>query len=68
MTLTEYLKEHDLSPARFAADLAVSPSAVTRWIRGERRPDLESLAAIEKATKGKVGLADFLPREREAAE
>lgn len=70
MTLREYIETRQISPAVFAAELGVPPSTVTRWLKGERTPVLESIAAIEKATGGLVTMADFLsppPSQREDA-
>lgn len=39
-----------ITRAELAARLGVSPSSVTRWESGERRPDAETMARIATVT------------------
>lgn len=59
MNLSEYLRTKDLKPSAFAADLGVSPSTITRILRGERSPGFNLIMRIEAATKGKVKPVDW---------
>jgi transcriptional regulator with XRE-family HTH domain len=69
MKLADYIAKKNLKPANFADRLGVPASTVTRWLNGERTPSLASMAAITKATNGKVTSKDFLApaKEMEAA-
>lgn len=60
MTLAEYLSQNEIKPSVFAAALGVAPSTVTRWIKGERRPELDLIVRIQETTAGKVSATDFL--------
>ena len=60
MKLSEYLSAKELSPTAFARELRVSPSTVTRWISGDRKPDLSMIALIAVVTDGQVGVSDFV--------
>lgn len=64
MTLSEYLSKHSMSQSRFSRDAGLSISAITRYLNGERQPDLNALHKIIKATNGEVGLEDFLPDQQ----
>jgi len=70
MKLSTYLEQEGLSAAAFAARLGVPASTVTRIMRGERTPRLETARKIEAATGGAVTGSDFLgtvaPEEGEA--
>jgi len=60
MKLPDYLSTNSLSPAKFARLSGLSKTAVTRYLNGERKPDIVSLHKIIQATDGEVGLEDFL--------
>ena len=60
MQLGAYLKREEISSSDFAARVGVSPSSVTRWVRGERKPSLEQVVTIERVTNGDVVAADFV--------
>ena len=46
--LQNWMTQVGLSQAQLADRLSVSPSAVSHWLSGNRRPSLEILIAIEK--------------------
>jgi len=62
MKLSAYLGEKNLSPAAFAAKAGLPASTITRIIKGERTPRLETISKIEAATAGLVGISDWYPR------
>lgn len=59
MTLSDYLEKKRITDAAFAATVGMSQSQVNRLKNGRSRPSWEAIAAIEKATKGKVTANDF---------
>lgn len=61
MKLSEYLDLHNLRPAEFAAQLAISPETVRLWLKGAHRPSNPQYDAISRATGGRVLPNDFLP-------
>ncbi len=67
MTLAQYLKEKDIRPSVFAAEIGVAPSTITRLLNGERSPRLPLIALIREKTGGQVGLEDFLTPAEAAA-
>jgi transcriptional regulator with XRE-family HTH domain len=54
MTLREYLDARKLSQAAFAEKVGVSPTEVSLWLAGKRRPNLAHAFAVEDATEGEV--------------
>ena len=68
MTLSEYLREHGLTAARFAEEIGVSQQAVQRYAQGLRVPRKAIMHRIEEATGGAVQAQDFYnQRTRDAA-
>jgi transcriptional regulator with XRE-family HTH domain len=59
MQLADYLSANSISPRDFAKSIGVSKETVRRYISGERRPDLENMQTIAKATNGEVTANDF---------
>ena len=59
MKIHEYISKHGIYKAAFARLVGASPSAVTRWIDGSRRPELEQVRAISTATFGEITVEDF---------
>ena len=59
MTLSEYLKRHDLAAARFAEKIGVTGESVRRYAAGERVPRPEIMNRIVEATDGTVQHRDF---------
>jgi predicted transcriptional regulator len=61
MKLLDYLALRNLTPTRFAEDVGIPASTITRIIKGERSPGLDVMAKIAKATADAVMPNDFLP-------
>lgn len=61
MRLNQYLSNRKLTDAAFAALVGMSQSQVNRLRRGLSQPSWDTVAAIEKATAGKVSASDFVP-------
>lgn len=59
--LKRYLTNRDMSATEFAISLGVAPSTITRILLGESSPRIALAAAIEKKTRGRVRMTDFLP-------
>lgn len=66
MRLSDYMDNKALTDAAFAEMVGRDRSQVTRWRRGQTRPDWAALARIEEATAGAVTAKDFY-RDNEAA-
>jgi len=66
MKLDLYLFTHKIKPTKFAAQIGVNPSTITRILNGERVPSLDVIIAIEDGTGGEVTAKDFLDERREA--
>jgi len=60
MKLETYLTERNKKPTVFAAEIGVSPSTITRIIKGERSPGFDLVMKIQAATKGRVKPADWM--------
>lgn len=60
MKLAKYLETKNLTQTAFAAKVGVTQVAMNRYVRGERTPSVEIIAAIHKATKGAVTLNDWV--------
>ena len=58
MTLTQYLKQHDLTDEAFAAMIDVERSTVSR-LRGSQIPKRDIMHRIVQATNGAVTANDF---------
>jgi transcriptional regulator with XRE-family HTH domain len=52
--LAPYLKRKKLSDLEFARRIGVDDSTVYRWRTGKRRPDVDMVFLIERATGGEV--------------
>jgi transcriptional regulator with XRE-family HTH domain len=59
MTLKEWLSEHDVAVAEFAARIGRTAEAVRRYASGERIPDKSTMPLIADATSGAVTANDF---------
>lgn len=69
MTLQQFLDLSNLGIRQFRQQLAdagthVSYHAVRLWVRAERTPGLETMAAIDRVTRGHVQWADWLAVRR----
>lgn len=60
MNLREYIEANGLSPTKFAKQIGVPTSTITRVIAGHRDPGLDLLRKIHVATEGAVTPNDFL--------
>jgi transcriptional regulator with XRE-family HTH domain len=59
MELGQYLDEHDISVARFAAEIGVTVQAVHRYLNADRIPRPAIMVRIAAATHGLVTPNDF---------
>lgn len=59
MTLAEFMEIENLTDASLAEKVGRDRSNVTRWRRGDTKPDFDALVAIEKMSGGKVTALDF---------
>lgn len=65
MTLSEYLRQHDLTAASFAERIGVATMTVCRYAKGQRIPRRAIMARIVAATGGAVGPQDFFDQDPE---
>lgn len=63
MTLAEFMETEKLTDASLAEKVGRDRSNVTRWRRGDTKPDFDALVAIEKISGGKVTALDFARAE-----
>lgn len=61
MKLRSYLEQEKIKPAEFAARCAVPISTITRLLAGKRKPGIDLMTAIHRASAGVVTPNDFLP-------
>lgn len=59
MKLALYLETKKIKPAVFARLIGKHRSTVLRFCKGTRRPDIDTLEAIHRETKGRVTAKDF---------
>lgn len=59
MTLADYIASEQTTASRFAGELGVPVSTITRLLKGERRPGIDLVARIKVATLGKVTADDW---------
>ena len=59
MKLARWLAECRMTQTEFAAWLGVSRLTVSSWINEHKAPSPPLMAAISRATRGKVGPRDF---------
>ena len=60
MKLKLWLEINMIRQRKFAKELGVSEGALSRWIKGNRRPKPVIAARIEKLTRGKVSRLELL--------
>ena len=60
MNFKDWLKKSGLRPVDVAKVIGVDRSSVHHYMSGRRVPEPHTMLAIEKLTKGKVKLADWL--------
>ena len=67
MTLRELLSHRRITQAKLAAALGVSQVMVSKWVRGERKPKLETALRIAGALKAEIQVTeagvDYFPGE-----
>jgi len=64
MQLGEYLTLTGQSPSAFAGKIKVPASTITRILRGERTPQLDTVAKIKVGTGGAVTADDLTPAQK----
>lgn len=60
MTLAEYMNKRELTQVQVGEAIGVPQSMVSRWLSGEKRPNLNHAIAIERWTRGKVPATSWL--------
>lgn len=65
MRLADYLKQHDLTPERFAEMAGIHFTTVYRLIAGSGMPKRSTIRAIIEATKGQVRAIDLIESDEE---
>lgn len=60
MRLRDWLRDTGIPAQNVARYCGKSPSLVSHWISGKRRPLAPDIAKIRDFTQGRVGLADWL--------
>ena len=66
--LTEYLRRTRMSKTRLAALLGLkSPSPVSEWTKGTRRPDADLRRLLERLTQGSVEGKHWVTAQESAA-
>lgn len=59
MKLSDYLAERKLKPSQFAGMLGVTPSTLSRILRGHRKPSIALASKIDRETRGMVSVHDW---------
>lgn len=67
MHLADWLKAKELKPSHFAAQIGVSPQAISGWCDGTFWITKENAKKIYDATGGEVTPTDFMLIEPESA-
>lgn len=67
MHLRAFRKLHGISLNEMGQRIGVTGVTVHRWEVGKVRPGLDAIEAIQRATNGAVGAADFMRDGAEAA-
>lgn len=60
MTLAEYLTSQKLTASAFADAAGITPSALSRYLSGNRTPTIEAAGRIVVASRGAVDFHDHL--------
>jgi transcriptional regulator with XRE-family HTH domain len=63
MKLRDWLNLHGMRSEFFAKKLGVTGSCISNWMRGKNTPKAHFMLLIEKETKGKVTLKDWVKNE-----
>ena len=64
MKLREWLDLHGTRSAFFAKKIGVSPGCISNWMCGKNMPNPKYMLIIEKETKGRVTLKDWVESEQ----
>lgn len=67
MKLRDYMAANGLTAKAFAESVGSTEFAVTKWVRGERRPSESFMARIADVTGGEVMPNDFFDLTKGAA-
>jgi ribosome-binding protein aMBF1 (putative translation factor) len=67
MTLKDYLRKRGMSLSALAAKMGRPVSTIHSWANGDRRPNWNHVAEIERVTNGSVKAKDFVPRQDDKA-
>jgi DNA-binding transcriptional regulator YdaS (Cro superfamily) len=67
MTLSQYLKDQNLTQRTFAAQVGVSPSYMNEIVQGVKAPRMTVAAKIERLTGGAVPMAALLVPAKSSA-
>ena len=59
MKLNQWLRDHNYTQTEFASMVGVTPAFISMMCAGVKRPGIDTLARIERATDGAVTVADF---------
>ncbi len=59
MTLKRWLTRHRVSQSQFARDAGITQSAISKYVNGERQPNIDQALAIERATDGQVSVEEW---------
>jgi DNA-binding transcriptional regulator YdaS (Cro superfamily) len=60
MDLKIYLESRNIEHKEFAKMILVTPTTISNYIAGRRRPNIQIALRIEKVTNGKVTIKDLL--------
>lgn len=66
MNLKDWLISRDMTASVFAERIGLSQGAVSKIVRGVVWPEAETIAKIERETKGEVTAADILATHQDA--
>lgn len=58
-SLVRYLKKEKITPQDLSYELQCSTAAVYTWMRGFRKPRVDTAIKLEELTKGKVSVYDW---------
>lgn len=57
--LNSYMRENNLTLAKFAKKIGSTAATVQRWTSGNARPSIRLAIAVERETKGAVSVYDW---------
>ena len=64
MDLRTYLADAKIEPPAFAAEIGVTAASVYRYLARDRRPKMDVMLRIAKATNNKVQPNDFFATQQ----